>query len=303
MDVRQARQIVAIWKHGAFGRAAHELGISQPTLSRSIARIEDQLGVTLFERSSRGVTPTIFAEYIVSKAEPAIGRMSTLTSEVKLMAKGEIGRLTVGIGPVVRELIMPRISEITAQAFPRLRLRIEQNAIGVSVEKLANRTIDVAILSSEAVSSEFLETLSDFKVTELFSGALGFFVRPDHPILARAGRLKPTDLLDYPIAAPGPTKALRDAFPAELSEGQQAHLHAFSANDYGLIRHFVLKTNAIGHAPALIFARGDGPGDVVQLNFGYEQQHSCVAVVMQESWHSPVIRRFVAIAQDVSSTL
>ena len=303
MDVRQARQIVAIWQQGTFGRAAQELGISQPTLSRSIARIEDQLGVTLFERSSRGVKPTVFAEYIVSKAKPEIDRMSTLTAEVKLMAKGEIGRLTVGIGAVVRELVMPRISEVIAEAYPRLRLRIEQNIVSVSVEKLANRTIDIAIVSSEVVSSELLAPLSDFTVTELFSDTLGFFVRPEHPILARTGRLSPIDLLDYPIASPSPTKALRDAFPADLSPEQQANLHAFNANDYGLIRHFMLKTDAIGHAPAMIFARGGGHPGVVRLDCGYERQHRCVAVVMQESWHSPVIRRFVAIAQQVSSQL
>ena len=303
MDVRQARQIVAIWQQGTFGRAAEELGISQPTLSRSIARIEDQLGVILFERSHRGVKPTVFAEYIVSKAKPQIERMSTLTAEVKLMAKGEMGQLAIGIGSVVRELIMPRVIENVAQTFPKLRLRVEQNIVGVSLEKLASRAIDVALLASEALSTEGQATMPDFKVTELFSDTLGFFVRPGHPLLAREGRLRPIDLLEFPIASPTPTRTLYDAFPGALTEAQTANLHAFNANDYGLIRHFILNTDAIGHAPALILGRGRGADQVIRLPYDQGLRHRCVAVVMQESWHSPVVRRVVGIAQKASLAL
>lgn len=56
MDIRQMRHVMAIHHAGSFARAAEELGLAQSTLSKSIARLEDQLGVTLFERSGAGAT-------------------------------------------------------------------------------------------------------------------------------------------------------------------------------------------------------------------------------------------------------
>ena len=70
LDIRQLQHVAAIGRFRSFARAAESLGISQPALSKSLAVIERSLEVRLFERSRKGVTPTVFGELLLARAGP-----------------------------------------------------------------------------------------------------------------------------------------------------------------------------------------------------------------------------------------
>lgn len=304
LDVRQIRQIIEICRQGGIGRAARELGISQPALSRSIARIEDQLGTVLFERTGEGARPTAFADYIVSRAVPAMESMATIAHEVRMMAKGDAGRLRIGVGPIIRDLIFPEISDRMLQAFPKLSLRVLVTNAPALKRELKSRRIDVAINSSEHQPVESETDPENFFVkTSLLTLLLSFFVRPDHPILRRPQPVSAAALLDFPMAGVGFTHAQRAIFPSKLTPVQRHNLGAYRLTDYQMVRRIVLKSNAIGYVPDLIFAEDVTSGRIAPIKLDFKMEHHCIALTSLESWHSPVVRKFVAIARDVSSEM
>lgn len=306
MDIRQIKQIVEICEQGSFGRAARELGISQPALSRSVARLEDQLGVKLFERGGDGAKPTIFANYVVSRANTALLSIASLAQEVRLMSKGETGRLTVGIGPVLRELLVFDICTHMVAAFPKLGMRIRGGVAPEFMRQLMARSIDIAISSREEVDENEDPFLSGQIIrTDLFSDTLGIFVRPGHPILeaSYSQALTYDRLLDYPMVGAGMTRSQMRLFPEKMTREQRHNIGAYQARDYGLIRHFLSISNAIGYAPTLAFTHDIKMEQLVRLEMPNNVKHHCVALIMPESWHSPVIRKFVSIAQEISQTL
>lgn len=304
IDVRQIRQIIEVCRSGGIGRAARELGISQPALSRSIARIEDQLGAVLFERAGDGAKPTPFANYIISRAVPPMESIATIAREVRMMAKGDSGRLRVGMGPLIRQLIfLPAVTEILGK-FPNLSLKARVGSTPDILKALTTRSIDVAISSSEY--SELDSTLDQdhsFVRTDLVTLKLSFFVRKGHKILKSGKPCQIEELLDYPMVGIGMTRHQRAFFPAKLNARQRQNLGAYQVDDYELVRHIILNSDAIGYGPSQVFLEDIKKKRIFFANPDLEILHHCVALALPETWLFPTVRNFVEITKKVSSRL
>src|SRR5215210_808331 len=74
MNIRDLRYLLAVAEHGHFGRAAEGCGVSQPTLSVQVRKLEELLGTALFERTSKTVTPTVACERLIGHVRAAVGR-------------------------------------------------------------------------------------------------------------------------------------------------------------------------------------------------------------------------------------
>src|SRR5271166_5587948 len=96
-SIRQFELVKALATYRHFGRAAKALGVSQPSLTRSLKHLEDDLGVPLFDR--QGVAPTVYGELVLSHGEPVIGSFADLMREIGLAKGLEIGELSVSAGP------------------------------------------------------------------------------------------------------------------------------------------------------------------------------------------------------------
>src|ERR1700730_6252447 len=97
MDFRALRHVVARAEELHFGRAAQRLGMTQPPLSQSIKRLEQQMGVKLVERSSRSVSLTLPGATFAVEARRLLQQLEFVDRLVKRTAAGEVGRLTIGI--------------------------------------------------------------------------------------------------------------------------------------------------------------------------------------------------------------
>lgn len=304
IDVRQIRQIIEVCRSGGIGRAARELGISQPALSRSIARIEDQLGAVLFERAGDGAKPTPFANYIVSRAVPPMESIATIAREVRMMAKGESGRLRVGMGPTIRHLIfLPAVTAVLDK-FPKLSLKTKIGSTPDILKLLTTRAIDVAINSSEHSELDgALDQDHSFVRTDLITLKLSFFVRKGHKILESGKQCQIEELLDYPMAGIGMTRHQRAFFPAKLTARQRQNLGAYQVDDYELVRHIILNSDAIAYAPQQVFLEDIQKKRIFFVNLDLEIRHHCVALALPETWLFPMVRNFVEIAKNVSENL
>ena len=101
MDLRQLRVLLAVIEKGSLGRASEWLNTSQPAVTKTIQRLEEELDVSLFDRDARGMRPTQFAECLATHARSISIGFSQAIDDVKSLKRGAKGIVTIGSPPLV----------------------------------------------------------------------------------------------------------------------------------------------------------------------------------------------------------
>ncbi|MBS0273110.1 MAG: LysR family transcriptional regulator [Proteobacteria bacterium] len=297
MDFRQLRQVMEICRLGSFVRAANVLGVSQPALSRSIARLEQQLGVHLFHRDSHGARPTAFAEHIFKRAEPTLSDVSTLVQEVEALAQGHTGSISISVGAAARETIAVPLLVKLLREFPGLRIDLTTGKAPQLIERLIRRELDIVITARELVPP-----MRDLTKTELFEDEVSFFSRPGHPLLKRKIVPSLEMILDYPLALPGRSRLLVGK-AARSNPRRLKNLSAYVTHDYRLIRQIVERSDTIGQGPISVYADAFAAGTIVRIPARRSQRYHCVALTHRVSEHSHVVSRALELAREAAREL
>ncbi|RTL05480.1 MAG: hydrogen peroxide-inducible genes activator [Lysobacterales bacterium] len=147
MTLTELRYIVAVARERHFGRAAEACFVSQPTLSVAVRKLEDELGVVLFERGPGEVTVTPVGRRVVGQAQRVLEEADAIRA-LALSGKDELaGVLRLGaiytIGPYLLPQLIPRLKRVA----PHMPLQIEENYTAVLGERLKQGKLDVLILS------------------------------------------------------------------------------------------------------------------------------------------------------------
>jgi DNA-binding transcriptional LysR family regulator len=146
MDLRRLRYFVVVAEELSFSRAAQRLRISQPPLSNQIKQLEEELGVQLFKRSSRGVRMTDAGEVLLGDARRIFVQLEQTTRVVQRVGHGEVGRLTLGFVPSASNEVLPSILRKFRQRFPDVELFLREMRPDRVVQRLHDQQIDVGFL-------------------------------------------------------------------------------------------------------------------------------------------------------------
>lgn len=157
MTLQQLRYIVAIDRHRNFARAAYELGITQPTLSALLQKLEDELEIRIFERSNKSVTPTSTGGKILRQAYQAVreaDRIAELAAEEK---DGLSGTLTLAVGPSIAPYLLPRFIRNYTGMYPEVSLSIEELKAETLLESLRTGLCDIGIAIGGLIHDNVME--------------------------------------------------------------------------------------------------------------------------------------------------
>ena len=188
MTLSEFRYIVAVAKELHFGRAAEKCFVSQPTLSVAVKKIEEELGVTLFERHQHEVSITPIGEAIVKQAELILNETNNL-KEIANQNKNELsGELKIGIIYTIGPYLLPKLIPVLNKQNPELILIIEEDYTEVLGNKLKSGEIDIAILANP-----FNE--SGINTEVLYQEPFMVALPSSHP-LTKKKKLNANDLLD-----------------------------------------------------------------------------------------------------------
>ncbi len=147
MTLTELRYIVAVADEGHFGRAAERCFVSQPTLSIGVKKLEDELGVQLFERDVRSVTVTDVGAAVIAQARQVLEHVQRLKSAAHRGRDPLVGVLNVAaiytIGPYLYPELIPRLKKRA----PDMPLVVEEGYTSEIAQKLKGHTIDAAILA------------------------------------------------------------------------------------------------------------------------------------------------------------
>jgi LysR family hydrogen peroxide-inducible transcriptional activator len=147
MEVHQLRYVCAIADTGNFSRAAERCQVAQPSLSQQVLKLEEELGVKLFDRLGRSIRLTEAGRAFIPRARVILEQMEAARSSAADKNADLRGSVAVGVIPTVAPYLMPSYTADFAKRYPDAKIRIVEETTSVLVEGLRDLSIDVAILA------------------------------------------------------------------------------------------------------------------------------------------------------------
>ncbi|MCR5735474.1 MAG: LysR family transcriptional regulator [Lachnospiraceae bacterium] len=185
----------------SISRAAVILSVSQPGVSRTIASLEHELGVKLFNRSSTGVTLTEAGEIIFSHVETALRHLNAAEDEIRTTKELKKGILTIGISTaltrgVIEELLVPTFEDFHRR-YPDVRLEMFHNSTQILTKDVENGFVDIAFIPHDLIESSGSGKKSE-KVISLYSYSDIVIAGPEYSDLTER-KVSLAELAKYPL--------------------------------------------------------------------------------------------------------
>ncbi len=147
MTLQDLRYLVALVDHGHFGRAAEACHVSQPTLSTQIKKLEEQLGVTLLERTNKSVHVTAFGVDVVARARQILLDVEAIISVGRRVSGPLAGAFSLGVIPTLGPYLLPWLVPALKDDYPELRLAIREDLTAHLLERLVSHRLDAALIA------------------------------------------------------------------------------------------------------------------------------------------------------------
>jgi DNA-binding transcriptional LysR family regulator len=200
MELRQLRQFVTVAETLSFRRAAERLCMAQPPLSVAIRKLEEEIGVALFDRASRGVQLTAAGHAAYEVARKCLRDAEELASAARAAADGESGRLRIGFVGSVTFGLMPRFVRAFSERYPNVKLELSEATNAEAVLAVDGGALDIAFVrvpTMRPLTVKFQHIESD-----VFCIALPAC----HPLASRKS-LRLMDLAEEPFVGYAPSRA------------------------------------------------------------------------------------------------
>ena len=147
MTLTELRYIVALAEERHFSRAAERCFVSQPTLSVAVRKLEDELGVALFERNRNEIAPTAIGARIIAQARIVLEESQVVMQLAREGKNPLLGPLRLGAIYTIGPYLLPRLIGPLTRLAPEMPLMIEENYTAVLAERLRQGALDIVILS------------------------------------------------------------------------------------------------------------------------------------------------------------
>jgi len=179
MNLRDLQYLIAVADLRSFGQAAERCFISQPTLSTQIKKLEDELGIQIFERTNKKVLPTELGEQIIASARRILKEQANI-KELAATAQDPLsGNLRLGAFPTLASYLFPQLVPLIKHALPRIRLILVEEKSEQLLQQLRGGQLDCALLAMP-IYEDFLDS------QPLFDDEFLLAVHDDHPLTGKA---------------------------------------------------------------------------------------------------------------------
>ena len=178
MNFRDLSYVLAVAEHQNFGRAAKACGVSQPTLSVQVRKLEELLGVALFERSSKAIVPTAACEGLIGHARAALAEAEAILAVASNLRDPLAGRFRLGIIPTLAPYLLPLVFAPLREALPALEVEPWEDQTAALLDRLRGHELDAALLGTEVDGPDLVSR-------PLFEEPFLAALPPDHPLAAR----------------------------------------------------------------------------------------------------------------------
>jgi DNA-binding transcriptional LysR family regulator len=297
MDIRHLRNMLAVMEEGSLGKAAQRLHISQPALTKSIQRLEEQLGVRLFDREARGMKPTFYADSLRGYAKAACIGMAEAESQIASLRNGTEGVITVADPPLIVTEFLPQVLVKLSEERPKLQVRVVGQNRELFTDLLEGHfNLVVAMLYDELPKQGLSKQW-------LFDDRLVLVMRPDHP-LARRRKVKPSDLIDQKwVVGDSDTWSQHRLRLYFEQAGLTLPRARFESRNPEVLKSIIMISDHIGMIARLGVEKELANGLLKAIEIDSPFLLRPIGIVRRESDPiSPAVKSFVRIIEEVSKT-
>ena len=241
MELDQLRYFLAVASRRSFTRAAEDLALSQPALSRSIAKLEAELGQPVFDRDARAVTLTAAGELLEARARQILSLVEETIGEMR--DDGESGRVRVGAIPTIAPYFLPDVLHRFAKDHPKATLVVHESTTDSLVKSCAQGEVDLAILALP-IAADHLRT------EELFEEELFLVLPPHHPLLKRE-RIRASDIEPYPFVLLDEAHCLSDDIASYCRKRSVQPVAVERTSQLAMVQELVSLSHGISMIPAM----------------------------------------------------
>ncbi|WP_127581688.1 LysR family transcriptional regulator [Paenibacillus koleovorans] len=178
MDLRQLNYFLEVAQHASFSKASQSIHLSQPTLSKMVRNLEEELGVVLFNRSTRKVELTEAGKVVQAHAQTVVSASQQLLAAVMDLTEMKKGQFTLGLPPVIGASFFPKVIAEFHQQYPDIDIRLVEEG-GKRIEQLLHEgAIDLGVVVLPVDETRF-------EVVPILERVLKLVVPPDHRLAKR----------------------------------------------------------------------------------------------------------------------
>ncbi len=257
MNLRDLRYLVALADLRHFGRAAQSCFVSQPTLSTQLKKLEEELGVTLIERTSRQVMLTEIGREIADRARAVLREADQIRELAKRTRDPEAGTVRLGLFPTLAPYLLPHVVPRIRARFPQLTLLLTEDRTGELLRMLREGSLDAAVLALP---------INDPQLTcvELFVEDFLLALPPRHA-LGKRKRIGIGDLANCELLLLEDGHCLRDQALDVCRMAGAMETRSFRATSLETLRQMVASGVGMTLLPALAVAPPVPPSPNLQL--------------------------------------
>lgn len=244
LKMRHLQLIVTLDELRSFSKAAATLHVTQPAVSKALSEIERGLGVSLFQRTTRAIKPTVEGVCAIRYGRATLQQLSLMHDELGMLASGTAGKVAVGVLPASAPALLPDSLLLLKQQASDTTVSVREGTMDTLLPELRAGRLDliVGILPPRSQATDLDEKI-------LFEDSTGLVVRKLHPLTKRR-RLAWTDLGNYPWVLPPVNSLLFEplihAFQRHGVPMPQNYIETFSM---AVILRHVQITDAIASLP------------------------------------------------------
>ncbi|MEZ5616392.1 MAG: hydrogen peroxide-inducible genes activator [Rhodocyclaceae bacterium] len=245
MTLTDLRYIVALARERHFGRAAEKCFVSQPTLSVAVKKLEEQLGVILFERSPQEVRVTPVGDRIVAQAERVLAEAAQVAEIAAASKDPLVGPLRVGVIFTIAPWLLPRLVPLVKRRAPEMPLILEENYTHRLLDRLKTNELDLAILALPVAEPSLV-------AQAVYDEQFRVLTPANHP-WAKQKAIAASTLLDAQLLMLGAGNCFRDQV-LDLCETASSQTgispHVIEGSSLETIRHMVASGVGVTVMPA-----------------------------------------------------
>jgi DNA-binding transcriptional LysR family regulator len=222
---------------GSIRRAADQLGMTQPGLSKNLRLIEDRLGAAVFQRATSGAMPTEYGDVLIERGRQVLLDLQGIVRDVREMASDEGGLVRIGAGPLVAPMLARQIVSACFRQYPGISIWIEIGAPSKLIEEVEKGSIDFLLSRAEG-----LPLNANVQTRLLHTMAGTFFARRGHPLI-QANAVAAARLAEWPMALPTTYPRFQEWYAA--ATGKPRPLIQFQCDNYDLLAEAVQATDMV----------------------------------------------------------
>ena len=294
MDIRSLQQVVAIRKYGSFAKAAKALGVSQPNLSKSVARLEDELKLKIFDRTAKGSVLTPIGELIVERADAVIAETRDLARDAALLAGGEIGTVRIGCTTALAIPLATPLVQRIAKRHPGLRVHAEAAPSARLLPLLEARELDVVIGGQAPADS----APNAYVVESVLETPTVFVASPSHPLANERG-ISIARLAEFRCGGSQTPRSSNAGLLAFESE----NLGWYTASHYEILLPLVLSGDTVLLAPIFVVQPYLEAREMVILDLQWRHSAKVHFVTTRAASFSPIVREIREHARAIGEKL